>query len=109
MAWLMFQNRVLATLEEADTFKRRIVGLLGRTDFEGALLLHKTKGIHTFGMKFELDTAFLDKDLTVLSIKVMPPWRIAMPSLRTKYVLEARSGAFERWEINVGCRLEIKR
>jgi uncharacterized membrane protein (UPF0127 family) len=50
----------------------------------------------------------LDRDLTVLRIVTMRPNRLGVPVLKARSVIEAEAGAFERWGIGVGDRLEIK-
>ncbi|NNN21888.1 MAG: DUF192 domain-containing protein [Acidimicrobiales bacterium] len=108
MAWLLDDQRVLATCEQAVTLPQKTKGLLGRKNFDGAMLIRNTKGVHTFGMHFAIDVAFLDRDLKVLATRSVRPWRISMPSMKAHNVLEAEVGAFERWGLNVGDVLEIK-
>ena len=43
MAWLVRDAEVLATLEIAESSRARARGLLGRDDFDGALLLRPAK------------------------------------------------------------------
>ncbi len=51
--------------------------------------------VHTAGMKFELDVAFLSADLTVVQLVRMPPWRVALPRRGTRSVLAGRGEV--RW------------
>ena len=43
----------------ATNAKSRLLGLMGKTDFEGLLVLTPCKDIHTFGMKMNIDVAFV--------------------------------------------------
>ena len=53
----------------ADRFWSRLRGLLGRRLSEGeAMLLVPCRSVHTFGMGYDLDVAFLDGDHRVVSI-----------------------------------------
>ena len=108
MAWLLRDGEVLATLEVADGFQARLKGLLGRDGMEGALLLRPASSVHTLGMRFPIDVAFCDKDLTVLDTVCMPRHRLGRPRLRAHCVIEAQAGAFERWRLRPGDELEIK-
>ena len=108
MAWLLRGGEVLATLEVADGFQGRLKGLLGREGVEGALLLRPASSVHTLGMRFPIDVAFCDKDLTVLDTVCMPPHRLGRPRLHAHCVIEAEAGAFERWRLQPGDELEIK-
>jgi uncharacterized membrane protein (UPF0127 family) len=108
MAWLLRDGQVLASLEVADSFFARGRGLLGRSEVEGAMLLTHTRGVHSIGLKFAVDVAFLDRDLVVLHTLRLRRYWLALPRLRTRSVLEAEAGAFERWGLKVGDRLEIQ-
>lgn len=106
--WLVRDGDVLATLEVADSARGRSKGLLGRDGIEGALLLRPARSVHTIGMRFPIDVAFLDGALVVLATVTMRPGRIGMPRLSARAVIEAEAGAFARWSLRVGDQLEIK-
>lgn len=108
MAWLLRDGTVLASLEIADSFLARSRGLLGRSGTAGAMLLRHTRGVHSVGMRFAIDVAFLDKDLVVIDVVTLRRQWLALPRMRARCVLEAEAGAFERWGLKVGDRLEIK-
>jgi uncharacterized membrane protein (UPF0127 family) len=105
--WLLRDGEVLASLEVADRASTRTRGLLGRRGLEGALLLRPAAAVHTLGMRFPLDVAYCDASLVVLEIRRMPPWRVGLPRLAARTVLEAEAGAFQRWHLEVGDRLEV--
>lgn len=108
MAWVVRDGQVLASLDVASSFGSRLRGLLGRDGFEGALLLRPARSVHTIGMRFPVDVAHLDKDLCVLRVTTMRPWRVGLPLVRARAVLEAEAGAFASWQLRVGDVLEIK-
>lgn len=63
-------------VEIACTLRARLRGLLGRTRFEGALLLVPCSSIHTVGMKRPIDVAFVDIDgVVVASCRSLGPNR----------------------------------
>ena len=105
--WLLRDGSVLATTEVADTYGQRMRGLAGRSGFDGALFLPRTRAVHSMGMRFAMDVAFLDRELKVVSVVHLPPWRVTMPRLRARCVLEAEAGAFERWGLRTGDELEL--
>ena len=106
--WLLRDGEVLAALETADSFKSRLKGLLGRHGLDGALLLKPAKSVHTVGMRFDIDVAYCDKDLTVLATVCMKRHRLGRPRLKAHAVIEAEAGAFERWRLRPGDALEVK-
>ena len=66
MTWLLRDGDVLAAAEVAEAFGGRARGLLGRSRLRGAMVLPRTRSVHTFGMRFAIDVAFCDRDLVVL-------------------------------------------
>lgn len=111
MPWLLRDGDVLASLEVADTFRARRRGLLGRDGCHGALLLEPARAVHTLGMRFPIDVAFCAVDgdeLVVLDTVRMRAWRLGRPRSGCRRVIEAEAGAFERWHLDVGDRLQLK-
>jgi len=106
--WLLRDGTVLASAEVATSLSARARGLLGRDGIDGALVLERTRSVHSFGMRFAIDVAFLGGDLEVIDITHLVPWRVALPRRRGRTVLEAQSGAFERWSLQRGDRLELR-
>jgi len=105
--WLLRDGTVLANAEIAGTYVERLRGLLGRPGYEGAFILPHTRSVHTLGMRFAIDVAFLDRQLCVVDIVSLAPWRMSLPRWRARTVLEAESGAFERWGLRTGDKLEL--
>jgi uncharacterized protein len=108
MAWLLRDGEVLASLEVARTRADRRKGLLGRDSLDGALLLRPASAVHTIGMRFAIDVAFLDIECVVLRVVSMQPQRVGRPTPRAHSVLEAEAGTFARWELKPGDVLEIR-
>ena len=108
MAWLVRDGKVLATLELAETHRDRRRGLLGRDSLEGALLLRPAKMIHTVRMRFPLDVAYLDANLTVIKLHSIPRNRLTLPVLRSHAVLETEQGVMRSWGLTIGDRLEVR-
>jgi uncharacterized protein len=108
MGWLVRDGEVLAAMEIADTARSRSRGLLGRDSFEGALVLRPCRHVHTAGMRFALDVAFCDTDGNVLRTATLAPWRLSPIVRRAAFVIEAEAGAFDRWRLAPGDRLEVR-
>ncbi|HVV36353.1 MAG TPA: DUF192 domain-containing protein [Acidimicrobiales bacterium] len=108
MAWLIRGEEVLASLDVADSFATRLKGLLGRDGIEGAYLIKPASSVHTIGMRFPIDVAFCDKQLTVVDAITMKPNRVGLPRPKARCVIEAEAGAFERWGLRPGDQLEVK-
>jgi uncharacterized membrane protein (UPF0127 family) len=89
-------------VEVASTRRARRRGLLGRDGIDGALLLTPARSVHTIGMRFHLDVAYLSREGVVLEVARMARNRVGRPRLRARAVLEAEAGAFERLGLGVG-------
>ena len=108
MAWLVRDGEVLAAVEIAATARARRRGLMHRDAFEGALVLRPCRHVHTVGMRFPIDVAFCDTEGTVLRTTTLSPWRISPMVRRAAFAVEAEAGAFERWRLTRGDRLELR-
>jgi uncharacterized protein len=109
VAWLVSDDRVIASLIVADSVKSRTRGLLGRAGIEGAIYLERTRWVHTVGMRFPIDVAYLDRDGIVLRVERLARHRVGRPVPRAQSVVEAEAGAFARWDVTVGQKLEVRR
>ena len=107
-SWLIHDDQVLATLEIAQSMGGRSRGLLGRDGIEGAILLRPARSVHTFGMRFPIDVAHVDAEMRVLRITTMNPNRLGTVVWRARAVIECEAGAFARWGVHVGDRLELR-
>ncbi|MFJ9537768.1 DUF192 domain-containing protein [Streptomyces sp. NPDC101225] len=94
-------------LEIATSYRARTKGLLGRDAVDGAILLSPANSIHTFRMRLPIDVAYLDRDLTVIAVRTMKPWRLGLPRPRSRHVLEAEAGAMAGWGLRAGTRVEV--
>jgi uncharacterized membrane protein (UPF0127 family) len=108
VAWLLRDGEVLASLEIAESRRDRRRGLLGRDGIDGAILLRPARSVHTMGMRFPIDVAFCDADLRVVRVVRMPRHRVSRLVWRSRAVIEAEAGAFDRWKLRPGDELEVK-
>jgi uncharacterized membrane protein (UPF0127 family) len=108
MAWLVSEARVLASAEIAGDRRSRRKGLLKRDSFEGALVIEPCRWIHTIGMRFPIDVAYLDADGVVIKTIQMHRHRVGIPVGRARSVIEAEAGAFARWGLRVGDVIELR-
>ena len=108
MPWIVADGRVLASADLATDRATRTKGLVGRDHLEGALVLQPCRWIHTIGMRFPLDVAYLDADGVVVKTLRMKRRRLGIPVWHARVVVEAEAGAFARWGLRVGDVLEIR-
>lgn len=92
----------------AESRDDRRGGLGGREGLDGALYLEGTRTVHSLGVGFPLDVAFLSSDLTVLRVASLKPWRLRVGGPGTRSALAAQAGSFERWGVCQGDQLEVR-
>ena len=109
MAWLLRDGEVLASLEVADVGATARRGLLGRDGIDGALLLQPAKSVHTLGMRFAIDVAFLRRRPHGARRRVrMRPWRLGRPRARGPRRARSRGGRVRALGPRPGDELEVK-
>jgi uncharacterized membrane protein (UPF0127 family) len=108
VAWIVSDGIVMASAEVASDRRSRNKGLLGRDHLEGALVVEHCRWIHTFGMRFPLDVAYLDADGAVVKTIRMKRHRLGAPVWTARSVIEAEAGAFARWGLHVGLVIELR-
>lgn len=108
VAWLVSDGNVLASAEVATGRAAKRRGLLRRDGMEGALVIEQCRWIHTIGMRFALDIAYLDADGTVIKTIRMHRHRLGAPVRAATTVVEAEAGAFARWGLHVGQTIELR-
>jgi hypothetical protein len=111
----VFRNRtrgatLAANVQLADTPRSRRIGLLRHKSLEpgNGLWIYPTQAIHTFGMRFPIDVAFLDRRLRVKRIyHALAPFRLTSLVWGAKSVLELPSGSLASTGTAVGDELQI--
>jgi uncharacterized protein len=96
----------------ADSYLRRLVGLLGKTrrwaQLGRGLWIVPSRGVHTIGMLFPIDLIFLGKDKEVVYVEeYVRPFRISKVSLKATSVLELPAHTIYRSGTKIGDQLEI--
>src|ERR1700684_1225581 len=96
----------------ADSYLRRLVGLLGKTrrwaQLGRGLWIVPSRGVHTIGMLFPIDLIFLNKRKEVVHLEEhVRPFRISKVSLKASSVLELPPHTIFRSGTQLGDRFEI--
>lgn len=71
-------------------------------------MIRPCRAVHTLGMKFPIDVAFIDADGVVMKSLQMPRHRLGLPVPKSRLVIEAQAGAFARWGLRVGDVVEVR-
>jgi len=107
------QTLLASDMEVAETGWQRMKGLIGRSarDFckgKGLWLL-SCEGIHTIGMAFPIDVAYLDSDNRVVhTYQNLRRFRVGKVKRSVKSVLELPAGVIAESRTEVGDLLEFQ-
>jgi len=107
------RRQFLATrLVIADGHWSRLRGLIGKGphDFGDGhgLWITPCRGVHTLGMRFPIDVAYLDSDHIVVHVETaLRPWRFAPIRFRASSVLELPENTLYATGTTIGDELEI--
>jgi hypothetical protein len=102
-------TRVAVHLCLADTFWRRLKGLLGTNSLPmgHGLMIKPCNSVHTFGMAYPIDVLFVDRDDRIIKIVAgMLAGRVAMAG-GSHYVVELPRGTAEQTSCSIGDVLEV--
>jgi uncharacterized membrane protein (UPF0127 family) len=102
---------VAADVELANTYIKRVVGLMFRKSLDGALVFDMGRetydGIHMLFVRFPIDVLFLDAEKKIVDAKArVRPWvGTAFPRSWFRYAVELPAGSVEKFSLDVGERL----
>jgi hypothetical protein len=97
-------------VEVADSMLTRLVGLLGRRSLApgGGLWIFPSRGIHTWGMVFDIDVVFLDRDLRVVALReLVRPFSITSINLSAESVIELPAHTIFKSRTEIGDQIVI--
>ena len=90
----------------ADTFFRRLIGLMGKRDFNGIMVFSKLtdSSIHTMFMRFEIDVYFVDANKIIFDKATLRPWRFYRPEKKAEYIVESKKN---KLKLEIGDKLDF--
>jgi uncharacterized membrane protein (UPF0127 family) len=100
---------VASSVDMAITRSERRRGLLGRDSLadDAAMFIAPCMAIHTVGMGFPIDVAFVDAGGRIVRVvHSLQPWRLAA-SIGGCAVIELAAGRLREYDVNVGDRLSL--
>jgi len=107
-------NPVVLSVEWADTFFSRFMGLMGRKDIDQStglvLVLDKESrinaAIHMLFMRFNIAVIWLSEDFKVIDKIIAKKWHLSyQPQAAAKYILETNPANFSLFDI--GDKIQI--
>lgn len=105
------QNTALAEKAElANSFFRRLIGLMGRPFLKAGegLILKPCNSIHTFFMRFPIDAAFVDRENKIVKIySCLPAWRLSGIFFNSAFCLELPAGTLAITRSQAGDTIQL--
>ena len=105
-----FVQRIPYSIEVADSFFKRLKGLMFRKDqlVEEGLWIIPCNSIHMCFMNFEIDAVFLNKEGRIVKmVEALKPWRFVKPVRDAYSVVELPSGTVTKLGLKQGKMLKI--
>ena len=84
----------------ADSFKKRLLGLMGKKNIKKGLFFPKTRSIHTFFMKETIDVIMIDKNNNVVYFKKNLPKNKIIVKKKAYHTIELPHNSLSNININ---------
>lgn len=96
-------------IEIADTFFKRLIGLMWRKEVNKPLLIAPCKAIHMLFMKVEIDAVFIDSEYRIKKISnYLKPWKGVAVCAEAWGVIEMKAGEANRLKLKIGEKLKVE-
>lgn len=98
----------------ADTFRKRLFGLIGKKIFSAMIFRQKYSNrymasIHTCLMKVPIDVLYVDDKNIIREHATIRPWKLYIPNNGyIKYIIELPENSIEKYKIKQGFEVVIK-
>jgi hypothetical protein len=95
----------------ALSWRQRAVGLLAHRSLPAGdgMVFPRCRAIHTFGMRFPIDTVFVDRHWVVVGLQErVAPGRLVWPVWRAWGVIELPAGTIRESRVQLNDRLEAR-
>lgn len=108
------QKYIIKNISYANTFKKRLLGLMGKTNFDGLMFKQKYENrfyssIHTCFMKVPIDIIYVNEKNEIQELKKLEPWKIYIPKNGyIKYIIELPENSMKKYELEKGVKVVVE-
>ncbi|WP_292472849.1 DUF192 domain-containing protein [Methanosphaera sp.] len=108
------QKYKIKNISYANTFKKRLLGLMGKTIFDGLMFKQKYENrfyssIHTCFMKVPIDIIYVNEKNEIQELKKLEPWKIYIPKNGyIKYIIELPENSMKKYELEKGVKVVVE-
>lgn len=91
----------------ADTFQKRLFGLMGKSKFDGLIFKQNIENryfgsIHTCFMKTGIDIIYINTNMEIQEIVTLTPWKLYIPKKdKIKYIIELPKNTSNKYNLKV--------
>lgn len=110
---IVINNKNIINIDIASTFMERLLGLMGKTNFNGLLFKQENShrifsSIHTSFMRESIDVIYLDENMDITEMTTLKPWKLYIPQHNnTKYIIELPENSIKRNNININTKIKV--
>jgi uncharacterized protein len=105
------EKTVALKIRYADTFFKKLTGLLGTKEFPGyeGLFFPGVRSIHTFFMRYPIDVLFLTpENMVCVAAEAVKPFRVLLGGREASSVIELRTGTIVEKGIKQGDSINLE-
>ena len=108
------QNTKLKNISYANTFKKRLIGLMWKKKFNGLIFKQNcpnkfNASIHTCFMKIPIDIIYINEKNEIQELKTLNPWKLYIPKNGyIKYIIELPENSIKIYELEKGVKVVIE-
>lgn len=109
-----YKNPYEINVKIANTFRKRLVGLMFKKNAKNPLLFEIPKSknrnrsaIHTCFMRFEIAIVFIGFEDEIFEITTLKPWKYYTPKKPAKYIIEFEKKDFKKYNLEVKDKIKI--
>ena len=107
------QKSKIGNISCADTFTKRLLGLMGKNKFNGLIFKQKHQSkyynsIHTSFMKVPIDILYINNQMKIQETKTLNPWQLYIPKKgNIKHIIELPEKSINKHNIKINDKVVI--
>ncbi len=104
---------IIENLECASSFKKRLIGLMNRKEFDGLIFKQDYSDrfngcIHTHFMRKTIDVIYVNNNCTVNEVVTLKPWKFYLPRYgNISYIIELPEYSLEKYNITTDSCIKV--
>ena len=108
------QKHTIKCVPYANTFKKRLIGLIGKNNFNGLIFKQKysnriNASIHTCFMKQPIDIIYINHEMQIKEITTLKPWKIYIPKKGyIEYIIELPEKSIIKNKLKIGDKVVMQ-